>query len=143
MEIKPSHRRRARRMVLQAMYQWVISQNPLTDIEAEFHANEDIHKIDQEYFHELLHEIPKNLATVDDLFRPYLSVPFEELDPIELCVMRIATYELHYRIDVPYKVVINEALNLTKSFGSVEGYKFVNAVMDKVARNERQDEMGG
>ena len=143
MEIKPSHRRRARRMVLQAMYQWLISQNPLTDIEAQFHTSEDMTKIDVDYFHELLHEIPKNLSDVDAMFTPFLNVPFADLDPIELCVLRIASYELRYRLDVPYKVVINEALSLTKSFGSIEGYKFINAVVDKVAHTERQEEVGG
>ncbi len=141
--MKPSHRRRARRMVLQAMYQWLLSQNPLTDIEAEFHVSQDMSKIDQDYFHELLHEIPKQLSDLDAMFTPYLNVPFEDLDPIELSVLRIASYELRHRPDVPYKVVINEALSLTKSFGSVEGYKFINAVVDKVARDTRREEMGG
>lgn len=141
MTIKPSHRRRARLLALQALYQWLISKNALSDIEAEFRTDHDFSKLDDAYFCELLHQIPKQLDTIDALFSPFMNKTLEELDPIELCVLRMSTYELQNRLDVPYRVVIDEALILTKTFGTVEGYKFVNAVLDKLSHELRSMEI--
>lgn len=139
--MKPSARRKAREYALQALYQWHISQASITDIEAEFLIYQIKQKPDFEYFKELLHEIPKNFPELDEAIHPFLKRALTELDPIELTILRIATYELTHRLDVPYRVVINEALELEKKFGSSEGYKFVNGVLDQVAKKIRAEEI--
>lgn len=139
----PAARHSARCYALQAMYQWQLTGTALIDIETEFlryHIDKD-KKMDHEYFKELLHEIPKNIDVLDAAMKPYLGRLLEEIDPIELGVLRVATYELLKRPDVPYRVVINEALELNKKFGSVDGHKFVNGVLDRVAKKLRATEI--
>lgn len=139
--MNPSARRNARKYALQAMYHWQISAAPIHEIEAEFVVHHIKDKVDLDYFKELLHEIPKKFDELDEHMKPFLSRPIEELDPIELAILRISIYELANRLDVPYRVSINEALELTKKFGSVEGYKFVNGVLDQVAKQLRKEEV--
>jgi N utilization substance protein B len=139
--MNPSKRRNAREYALQAMYQWQISETPLADLELQFLTREIRKKTDLEYFKELMHAIPKQFDELDHAMVPFLSRPLNELDPIELAILRIAIYELTKRLDIPYRVVINEALELTKKFGSVEGYKFVNGILDQVARHVRKTEI--
>lgn len=131
----------ARRYALQAMYQWQLSDAAITDIETEFLLHHIEKKIDLEYFKTLLHGIPTSLDVIDAHIKPLLKRPFNEIDPIELAMIRIAVYELQYRPEIPYRIIINEALELTKKFGSSDGFKFVNGVLDKIARNVRPDEM--
>lgn len=139
--MNPTARRHARRYALQAMYQWHMAHADISEIEAEFIKSQIDRPTDMEYFKELIHGIPAKLDAIDLAITPYLGRPLLEIDPIEIMVLRIATYELLYRLDVPYRVVINEALELAKKFGSVEGYKFVNGVLDRVARKERAIEI--
>lgn len=134
-------RHNARRYAVQAMYQWQLANTPLNEIEADFTKIHIEKKVDMDYFKLLLHGVPEHQAELDALMKPYLGRMLEEIDPIELAVLRVGTYELVHRIDVPYRVVINEALELTKKFGSVEGFKFVNGVLDRVARKTRTTEM--
>ncbi len=138
--MNPTARRHARQYALQAMYQWQLSDTPITDIEMDFLNRHIKQKTDVDYFKELIHNIPKQQNELDHHFIPYLNRALTELDPVELAILRLATYELAKRLDVPYRVVINEALELTKKFGSVEGFKFVNGVLDQVARQLRHDE---
>ena len=112
----------------------------LTTIELEFLTHASARKIDIVYFRELLHNVPAHLTKIETQFEPFLAIPKAELDPIELTILRLAVYEFLYRPELPYKVIINEALELTKTFGSVEGFKFVNGVLDKVAREIRTQE---
>lgn len=139
--LNPIARRNARRLVIQAMYQWVIARTPVAEIEIEFLKDQSTYKPDQKldliYFKELLHEIPKLHVELDNSLSPFLDRPITELDVIELSVLRLAMYEFLHRLDVPYQVVINEALELTKRFGSIEGYKFVNGVLDNAAKKIR------
>lgn len=127
----------ARRYALQAMYQWQLSDAPLIEIETDFLLHHIEKKLDLDYFKELLHNIPTQLDTVDDEIRPLIKRQFHEIDPIELAMLRIATYELKYKPEIPYRVIINEALELTKKFGSAEGFKFVNGVLDRLAKKIR------
>lgn len=127
-------RTRARRLAMQALYQWDLSGNNLSDIEVQFLEDEDFSKADQDYFHELLHQVPARLDEVEAAFAPYLDRPVNEIDPVERAVLRMAAYELLTRIDVPYKVIINESVNLTKKFGAEQAYKYVNGVLDKAAQ---------
>lgn len=136
----PSARRKARRFALQALYQWQIAQTRVGEIELQFREDNDLSKVDTDYFHELLHGVPANLTDIDGTLRPVLDRPLEEVDPIERALLRLATYEFLHRLDVPYRVVINEALELAKTFGAEEGFKYVNGVLDKVARTTRKAE---
>jgi len=139
--MNPTARRNARQYALQAMYQWQISAAPIKEIELEFLVYHIKEKTDLDYFKELIHGIPKNYEELDNHMAPFLSRPINELDPVELAILRLGIYELAKRLDVPYRVAINEALELTKKFGSVEGYKFVNGILDQVARSLRVNEM--
>ena len=139
--MNPTARRHARQYALQAMYQWQISSAPIDEIELDFLVHHIKQKTDVDYFKELIHGIPKSCDTLDHHMIPFLSRPIDELDPIELAILRLGIYELVNRLDVPYRVVINEALELTKKFGSVEGYKFVNGILDQTARTLRTDEI--
>ncbi len=141
--MNPTARRNARFYALQAMYQWQISQTPLLELEADFLLNQIKKKnTDREYFKELIHGIAKHCDELDQVISPFLSNrTLQELDPIELAILRIGVYELAHRLDIPYRVAINEALELTKQFGSVEGFKFVNGILDQVARKLRHIEM--
>jgi N utilization substance protein B len=135
-------RHKARHYAMQALYQWHMAGAPLNHIEAEFRTEYDFDKVDGEYFHILLHEIPAQLDDVEAAFSPYMvERSLEELDPIERALLRIGTFELKERIDVPYKVVINEAVNLAKKFGASESHKFINGVLDQVAQQLRSVEV--
>ena len=122
---------------MQALYQWDLSGSNLSEIEVQFLQDEDFSKADKDYFHELLHEIPARLDEVEQAFTPYLDRPLDEIDPVERAVLRMASYELLARIDVPYKVIINESVNLTKKFGAEQAYKYINGVLDQTARRLR------
>jgi N utilization substance protein B len=130
-------RTRARRLAMQALYQWDMSGNNLSEIEVQFLEDEDFSKADKDYFHELLHQVPARLDEVEAAFTPYLDRPLKELDPVERSLLRLASYELLARVDIPYKVVINESVNLTKKFGADQAYKYINGVLDKTAQTLR------
>ena len=142
MQPSPAARRKARHYAMQALYQWKMSASALNVIEAEFYADNDMSKADTEYFRELLHSVPARLEEVDNLYTQYLEArDANELDPVTQALLRMATYELMARIDVPYKVVINEAVSLAKKFGATDSHKFVNGVLDKVAAQVREVEV--
>ena len=134
-------RKKARRLALQALYSWQLSHNPLTEIETHILLEHQEEEFDLGYFRVLLHEVPAHLSEIELALKPHVSRTIEELDPIEWVVLHIATYELLKRPDIPYRVVINEALELVKKFGATESHKFVNGVLDKVARDLRSAEM--
>lgn len=139
-DVTPSKRSKARRLALQALYQWQISAAGIAEIKAQFYTFNDMAKLDEDYFNELLGKITANASAIDELYAQYCDRSLDELNPIELAVLRIGCYELAHRLDIPYKVVIDEALRLTKSFGSTEGHKYVNAILDKAAAELRQAE---
>ncbi len=126
---------------MQALYQWHMAGAPLADIEAEFRADYDFSRVDLEYFQALLHEIPRCVDELENTLAPLLDRRLDELDPIERTLLRMGTFELAKRPDVPYKVVINEAVALAKKFGATDGHKYINGVLDKVARQLRKLEV--
>lgn len=128
-----SQRKKARVLVLQALYQWQLAKADISQIEAEFRVDNDFAKIDEDYFVSVFREIPKVLDELDAEFESMLDRPKSELDPIELSVLRMGTYEFKFRIDVPYRVVVNEAIELAKKFGGTDGHKYVNSILDKLA----------
>jgi N utilization substance protein B len=139
--LKPKARRLAREFAVQAVYSWQMSKNPVEQIELSIVTSNDMKKVDTEYFLELLRAVVKDCAELDKKMKPYLGRLPEELDPVEKAILRISTYELVARIDVPYKVVINEAIELAKSFGAEESHKFINGVLDKAIKTLRKDEL--
>ncbi len=136
-----AERRKARHYGMQALYQWYMAGASLTDIEAEFRADYDFSQVDLAYFQALLHEIPGCVDELEEILEPLLDRGLDELDPIERTLLRMGTFELAKRPDVPYKVVINEAVALAKKFGATDGHKYINGVLDKVARQLRKPEV--
>jgi N utilization substance protein B len=136
--IKPAARRKARRFAMQALYEWHIAGNPVHEIEARYRVENDMHKVDLPYFHELLKNISQQAEELDAALAPCLDKrELGELDPVELATLRIGAYEILHRLDVPYKVVINEGIELAKDFGATESHKYVNGVLDKLAHQVR------
>lgn len=136
-------RYRARRLALQAMYQWYFTADAVDKIVASLEegGRDNRGKFDNEYFLDLLTGIIEHIQDIDNNMQPILDRPAQELNPVELAILRVAVYELCYRPDVPYRVVIDQALELAKEFGSQEGHKYVNAVLDKLARKVRALEL--
>ena len=133
-------RRWARRLAMQALYQWDLAVADPAEIEHQFREREDFTGVDDEYFRELLHRVPARVVEVDAALAPGLERPLGGIDPVERALLRVAGYELLYRPDVPYRVVINEAVELAKKFGAEQAYTFVNGVLDRVARDLRAAE---
>ena len=110
-------------------------------IEAEFHVDNNMATVDKELFHDVLFGVPKNLREIDAAYELYLDREQEQLDPVSRAILRLSTYEMIHRIDVPYKVVINEGVNLAKTFGPTDAFKFVNGILDQVAIAKRAIEV--
>lgn len=132
--MKPAFRRRARKLAVQALYQWEMAKASAAEIETQFLEREDLSRVDVNYFRELVAGVISQFNELDKLFQPYLDRAINELTIIERCVLRLATFELAHRLDVPFRVVINEALELTKIFGTIDGFKYVNGVLDQAAK---------
>ena len=131
----------ARKRAVQALYMWEMTGEDVSDIDAQFLLEHDMKNVDIKYFKELLHQVPAHAQELDEHLSPLLDRPFNELDPVECAIMRLGVYELKHRIDIPYKVVINEAVELAKIFGAEEGHKYVNSILDRVARKLRSIEI--
>ncbi|EED30733.1 transcription antitermination factor NusB [gamma proteobacterium NOR5-3] len=136
-----ARRRKARHYALQALYQWHMAGARPSDIEAEFRTDYDFEVVDLEYFQALIHGVPPLAQELDSLLEPLLDRELRELDPIERSLLRMGGFELRDRIDVPYRVVINESVALAKKFGAAESYKYINGVLDKLARQLRGPEV--
>lgn len=136
-----AERRKARHYGMQALYQWHMAGASLSDIEAEFLADYDFSHVDLEYFQALLHQVPASVDELDAAIEPLLDRKLDQLDPIERTLLRMGMYELTHRIDVPYKVVINEEVALAKKFGATDSHKYINGVLDKAARELRKVEI--
>ncbi|NJN45419.1 MAG: transcription antitermination factor NusB [Candidatus Competibacteraceae bacterium] len=130
----------ARRSAMQALYQWQMTGQDAATIYDQFLDDQDMSKVDVDYFHELLCQIPHALTTLDASLSPFLDRPLEQVDPVERAILRVAVYELTYRPDIPFRVVINEAVEIAKKFGAEQGHRFVNGVLDKTAHRLRPSE---
>ena len=130
----------ARKLALQALYRWQINECPWQDLVQEFSSAEDMPRADAEYFRELLEAISLSRPALDEQLGSWMDRPPAQLDPIEHAILLIGLYELRHRLDVPYRVVINEAVTLAKRFGATDGHKYVNAVLDRAARALRPEE---
>jgi N utilization substance protein B len=135
-------RRRARQRALQALYQWQLTGQSGQDVFLQF-AGEDEHaRVDQELFRELVRSVTDEAAELDAEIGELSDRAVAQLDPVEHAVLLIGIYELKHHVEVPYRAVINEAVELTHRFGAADGHKFVNALLDRAARRLRPDEVG-
>lgn len=134
-------REKARRYTMQALYGWHIAKNSIRDIETFYLSDRNPKNFDAEYFSRLLHAIPAIVGEIDSHIEEFIDRPFEQVDPIELAILRVATYEFKYSFDVPFRVIIHEAIELAKVFGADESHKFTNSVLDKMARELRTNEV--
>lgn len=130
----------ARKLAMQAVYQWQMTGDDIDDIQKQFYDENDMEKVDQEYFSDLLFKVTSS-NDLDAVLEKYMSRKLALVDPVERAILRIACYEFKFRLDVPYRVVLNEAITLTKKFCAEKSHKFVNAVLDKVARELRESEI--
>ncbi|MFC0676936.1 transcription antitermination factor NusB [Lysobacter korlensis] len=139
--IDPVARSRARRRALQAVYAWQLSGSRVNDVIAQF-AHEQAHEVaDLEYFEDLVRGVDTNHEVLDEALVPFLDRDIEQVDPVERAALRIAAYELRMRADVPYRVVINEAIESVKRFGAEHGHTYVNGVLDRAAAEWRAVEV--
>jgi len=134
-------RNRARRAAVQALYQWQLTQQRPEEIESHFINDHELRGVDLDYFHHLVREIPLHLHELDDHLNPHLDRAINEIDPVERAILRIGAFEFEFHPEIPYKVVLNEAVELAKTFGAEHGHRFVNAVLDKVAVKLRAAEI--
>ena len=134
-------RHKARELAMQALYQWQQTGQNLAEICEQFIQREDGKSFTSSFFRELMHGVPTHLKEVDASLGPVLDRSIESLDQVERAIVRLGAYELIHRLDVPYRVVINEWVDVAKDYGSEQGHKFVNGVLDKVAKTTRSVEM--
>ena len=138
--IDPAARSRSRRRALQALYAWQMSNSPINQVIEQFRNEQDMEIADLEYFEALVRGVEKHAAELDAALARHIDRGIEQVDPIERAVLRIAAFELKFRPDVPYRVVINEAIETAKRFGSDHGHTYVNGVLDKAAGELRAAE---
>lgn len=132
--VNPTRRRRARHLAVQAVYQWQLTGYPAAEIEAQFREDQPVAEADAAYWEVLVSGVIANCAQLDAAFSPHLSRPLKDLDQVDKAILRVGTFELLFRQDTPYRVVINEAIMLAKEFAAQDSHKFVNGVLDQVAR---------
>ena len=130
----------ARRSAVQAIYQWQLTGYNLSEIERQFVDEHGLGKGELAYFQSLLHQVPRKLDVIDAALGEFTSRPVEQIDPVERAILRISVYELMERLEIPYRVVVNEGINLAKEFGATQSHKFVNGLLDKIARKYRAAE---
>ena len=135
-------RHKARNIILQALYQWHLTKLPYDEITEQFCETADRREVDLLYFQVALSGIIKSVLDIDSLIQKALDRQIKQLDPITISILRLSGYELMYQKDIPFKSVINEALLLAKTFGAEDSYKYVNGVLDKLALELREKEIG-
>lgn len=132
--MKPNARRQSRSLAVQGVYSWQVSNNPVADIEQQLLLENNVKHIDVGYFQDIIRGVVVHHTTLDEILKPYLDRPFEDIDLVEKAILRVSAYELKYRLDVPYKVIINEGIELAKAFAADDSHKFVNGILDKAVR---------
>lgn len=130
----------ARKLAMQALYQWQLTQQSAAEIKQQYLEGEESAGVDEEHFTELLTQCIAQQAQITGALTPFIDRPLEQLDPVESAILMIGMYELRDRLDIPYRVVINEAVDLCKRFGATDAHKYINAVLDRAARDLRAAE---
>jgi N utilization substance protein B len=138
--VKPSPRRKARELAVQATYSWQVSQNPVNEVEVNFIVDNSKRRFDIEYFQLLLRGVTSNIKEIDESISPHVDRPLDDIDQVEKAILRVAIFELKSCTEVPYRVVINEAIELAKAFAADDSHKFVNGVLDKTVKLIRPQE---
>ncbi|CAL4322859.1 transcription antitermination factor NusB [Buchnera aphidicola] len=136
--MNPSTRRQARKCIIQALYTWELSKNKIIDIEREYRKNIDTKKVDIKYFHEIFNSIVINCKKIDQKIKLCLDRKLQEIGYIEKAILRLSVYELYNRTDIPYKVSINEGIELAKIFGAQNSHKFINGVLNHASKNSKK-----
>ena len=134
-------RTNARKAAVQALYQWQMAGHDLSEIERQFLEDERLKNAQKSYFVELFYGVPKNLDAIDLALSEFVDRPVDTIDPVERAILRIGAYELLHRPDMPYRVVLNESINLAKYFGADGSHKYVNGILDKIAQQKRAAEI--
>lgn len=143
-QISHSPRALARRVTAQALYQWLVNTTPPAVLLKQFREQDDgLGRADPAYFDTLLQGVVEHAPDLTMALVPHLDRPITQLDPVEHAVLLLGAYELQHEASVPWRVIVNECVNLTKLFGSEEGFKYVNGVLDKLARKTRPSEVAG
>ncbi len=135
-------RTKARHHAVQAIYQWQMAGHDVSDVENQILESEDPKSFEVEYFRDLLHGVPANLSELDAELKDCVDRSIDSVDPVERAIVRLGAYEMMRHPEVPYRVVINEAVELAKVFGAEQGHKYVNGVLDKLAQRVRKAELG-
>ena len=133
-------RRGARRLLIQALYQWHISKPAVSELELQYFTDNDMSVMDGDYFREVLKRITTDFETLDLKFTPYLDRSLGSLDPIELAILRLGIFEMTERIDIPFRAVINEGVELAKEFGAESSHKYINGILHRAAKDFRKTE---
>jgi transcription antitermination protein NusB len=134
-------KRRARKLALQSLYQWFMAGDDLTSIEAQFHAMNNMEKVDIEYYRRLLYGVPKELPSIESSLQTVLDRSIAQLNPVELTILRLCTFELLHCLEIPYRVILDESVSLAKAFGSQDGHRYVNGVLHNLAQTVRKIEV--
>jgi len=135
------NRSKSRQFAVQALYSWLLTQQNVSDIEVHFIHEHDMEDADVGYFQEILHFVTAHKMALVDHMETFLSRAFADVDPVEQAILLVGVFELEQRLDIPYRVSINESVECAKIFGAEDGHKFINGVMDKVAGKLRVAEM--
>lgn len=136
-----SGKRRARKLALQSLYQWLMSGTELTEIEAQFAAINNMDRVDVDYYRRLLYGVPSHIDALEAALAPLLDRPVNSLNPIELSILRLCTFELFHCLEIPYRVILDESVSLAKAFGSQDGHRYVNGVLHNLAQTVRSIEI--
>ena len=130
----------ARKLAMQALYQWQLTQQTAAEIKPQYLESEDSAGVDEDHFVELVTQVIADNETITGALKPFVDRPLDQLDPVEAAILMIGMYELQQRLDIPYRVVINEGVDLCKRFGATDAHKYINAVLDRAAREIRAAE---
>lgn len=143
LEPKPNRkgrRRRSRELALQGLYQWCVAGGTVEAIEGQLHETKEFLKTDKEYFSDLMQGVLTNLTKLEKHIQTCLDRPLKELSPVEFAILLLSTYELTNHPEIPYRAIINEAVELAKTYGGTDGHKYVNGVLDKLVMQLRAEE---
>jgi len=132
-----SSKTNARKCAVQALYQWQVTGDSLSRIENYFLETELLKGAQKSYFYDVFHGVPKQLDVIDEALSEFVDRPVEKIDPVERAILRLGVYELINRLDTPYKVIINEGVDLAKTYGAEGSHKYINGILDKVSRKKR------
>ena len=138
---KINNRRKSRELVMKSVYRGLVNQIDITQIKKDIQEDPDFIRADQDLYEEMLSGVFKNMDSLKQEIELYIDRSYEELSPIELSIIYFSLYELKYSASVPYKVVINEAVEIAKTFGGADGYKYINGILNKAAKANRADEL--